>query len=137
MKLPKQKLNQINKNVEEIAQELTLEEQKKYKPKAIEINTKLNEGFEEIIASYKKDAAPYVVLNSPESPRKNYETLGLSVIAVRETLQCILTALEPIHNNTLKVLMLDTIKKALTVIQTASVAQNTLMQEVLFSKKDN
>ena len=135
MTLPKHKKQQINSHVNETAEEMSPKQQEKYKKAAIEIETKLNEELDNLLAQYRVEAAPFAINESPITPRKNHETIELSVVAIRQMLQGITSPLATINNSALKVLVLETIKLSLESIQNAAIAQDVLLDEVILEKQ--
>jgi len=130
--LNKKRKQDIVNDVNELAEDFTQAQQDKYKPLAIKIALVLNEGIEDTLAGFRKEASLYVTKGAPTKPDQNHEALELASSGIKKILQEAYNLINNLSRSPgVKVAAIDAIKEGLEHIQRASLDQAMLDEVVI------
>ena len=102
---------------------------------SIETETSLNENIDNLLDNYRNEVSPFLVGDLPYNPGNSNQAIETTTVEVKKLLQAITSALVPIGNAAVKVIMLDAIKKGLPILQESAIKQDILMRRVLGGKE--
>jgi hypothetical protein len=134
--ISKQKKLNIERQANKSAESLTNKKKEDFITAEIAIQTELNVGIDDVLATYRQEIAPFILGDLPFLPHKTNETIETTALEIKMILEKVLISLQPINNAAIKVLMLDSIHKGLKVVQKASINKDILIKRVLGGKED-
>lgn len=135
MTLSKNKKNQIDISVRKSAETLNHKQQEQFIEASILIETELNENMDQLFNDYRNEVAPFVLGSIPLNPGRGNEIIESTAVDIKRLLQEVAKSLSNIGNAGVKVLMCDTIKQGIKILQKSSINQDILMRRVLGGKE--
>jgi hypothetical protein len=133
--LSKNKKNQIDISVRKSAETLNHKQQEQFIEASILIETELNENMDQLFNDYRNEVAPFVLGSIPLNPGRGNEIIESTAVDIKRLLQEVAKSLSNIGNAGVKVLMCDTIKQGIKILQKSSINQDILMRRVLGGKE--
>ena len=135
MALYKERIQAIVNGVIANSQGVPAKQQEGFIKASIETETSLNENIDNLLDNYRNEVSPFLVGDLPYNPGNSHQAIETTTVEVKKLLQAITSALVPIGNAAVKVIMLDAIKKGLPILQESAIKQDILMRRVLGGKE--
>ena len=125
----------IQAKVNENAKAFTVEQQKAYTEASIAIETALNEDIDRVLEDYRYEASSFILGDVPNNPGKTNSVVEMTAVRIKTLLQEIMSNISDIGNAGVKVMMCDSIKQGLRVLQKSSINHDILLKRVLGGKE--